>query len=766
MTLRAQIALLVVAAVLPVVLLAAALTALLERQEDQTLEQGVRETARALALVIARELDVSIAALEAFAASDALDTPDPTLFARQAQRFRPSTHEWTGIALVDGSGLAVFSTVLVPRDSPAPTAAEIELTPKIQTYLERARRERRPIVSDLVSDGTTRRPFIGVVVPVERPGGATSTLMAIVDPLSLVRGVGKDQLRPGWGVRVYDAAGITLAQLPVDPQVVGLGQGPLIATIQETGGSLDQEHWVRLVTRTGTPAYVAYAPVGGRQWGVSIGVPAELVDGPTRRSVLIATGGGLALLLLGVGIAVLTGRRIASPIGRLARAAEAMGRGEPIVLPTSGLTEVRDLASAVRRADEMLRQRAEERERLETELRRRAEALEQASRVKDEFVATVSHELRSPLNAILGWTQILKTGERQQDSTAAKALDTIERNARAQAQLIDDLLDVSRIVAGRLRLDVRPVDVAHVIHSALDVVRPAADAKGIALDVNLVAVRRTVLADPDRLQQVLWNLLSNAVRFTRKGGRVTLTVSTVDSQIEIAVADTGEGISSALLSHLFEPFSQGESAEAGGHKGLGLGLAIVRNLIELQGGRVWAESPGPGGGATFTLSLPLLAVQPSPVTPEGARVMPPDTLAGVKILVTEDQAESRELVATVLEQAGACVTTAASTPEALMAFDREPFDVLVSDVMMPGEDGYSLIRRIRAYPPERGGRMPAVALTAQSRSEDRTRALLAGFQIHIPKPVDVLELITVVATLVGRADLVRNDAPPSAPQSV
>lgn len=748
--------------------MAAVLTVLLERQEDQTLEQGVRETARALALVIARELDVSIAALEAFAASDALDTPDPALFARQAQRFRPSTPEWAGISLVDAAGRTVFSTTPIPPDSPAPgAAAGIELTPGIQTYLERARRERRPIVSDLITDGTATGPFIGVIVPVDRQGVVTSVLMAIVEPLSLVRGVGKDQLRPGWGVRVYDAAGITLAQLPVDPQVVGLGQGPLIATIQKTGGSLDQEHWVRLVTRTGTPAYVAYAPVGARRWGVSIGVPAELVDGPTRRSILIATGGGLALLLVGVGVALLTGRRIASPIGRLARAAEALGRGEPIVLPTSTLTEVRELARAVRRADEMLRQRAEERERLETELRRRAEALEQASRVKDEFLATVSHELRSPLNAILGWTQILKAGQGQHESAAAKALDTIERNARAQAQLIDDLLDVSRIVSGRLRLDVRPVDVAHVIHNALDVVRPAADARGIALDVTSLAARRIVLADPDRLQQVLWNLLSNAVRFTPKGGRVTVTVRTADSQVEIAVADTGGGIRSDLLPHVFEPFSQGESAQAGAHKGLGLGLAIVRNLIELQGGRVWAESPGPGGGATFTLSLPLLAVQPSPgyssVAPDRAGVVPADPLAGIRVLVTEDQAESRELVATVLTQAGASVTTAASAQQAVEALDRERFDVLVSDVMMPGEDGYSLIRRIRAYPPERGGRIPAVALTAQSRSEDRTRALVAGFQIHIPKPVDVLELITVVATLVGRAELVRSDTPPTVP---
>jgi PAS domain S-box-containing protein len=381
--------------------------------------------------------------------------------------------------------------------------------------------------------------------------------------------------------------------------------------------------------------------------------------------------------------------------------------------------------------------------------RREAEA---ANRAKDEFLATVSHELRQPLHAILGWSHTVRAGK-YDEATVIQALEVIERNAKLQESLIGDLLDVSRIVTGKLQLDVQPVDLRAVIGTAVDVVRPAASAKGVNLEVTLDPLASLVSGDADRLQQVLWNLFSNAVKFTPKGGRIEVRLQRVDSQAELAVSDTGEGISPELLPHVFERFRQAERAGARAREGLGLGLSIVRHLVELHGGSVRADSPGPGRGATFTVRLPLMAVQvPVGGTQERGRAadaLPPVLSAG-RVLVVDDEANAREMLRTVLESSGAVVTLAASAEEALEALERERPQILVSDIAMPGEDGYAFIRKVRALPPERGGTIPAVAVTAHARAEDRTRALVAGFQLHVPKPVDAAELVTVVASLLGR----------------
>jgi signal transduction histidine kinase len=388
---------------------------------------------------------------------------------------------------------------------------------------------------------------------------------------------------------------------------------------------------------------------------------------------------------------------------------------------------------------------------LEQEARRQAE---EANRTKDEFLATLSHELRTPLNAILGWVQVLRTGKLD-PAAGAKALETIERNARSQAQLIADLLDVSRIITGKLRLDFKPVELRRIIDSALESVRPAADAKGILLDISIGPLASPVLGDADRLQQVIWNLLSNAIKFTSRGGRVEVRLREAGGNAVIRVNDSGIGIRPDFLPYVFDRFRQAEGSITRTHGGLGLGLSIVRHLIELHGGTAEVESAGEGQGATFTVRLPLRAELAEDDPLDRTAVTPglfsaPDLLAGVRVVVVEDEADTRELLAVALQQCGAEVAAFGSVPEALAAFDRAVPDVLLSDIGVPGEDGYSLIRKVRAREPALGGNVPAAALTAYARAEDRLRALEAGYQTHLAKPIDPAELIATVARLAGR----------------
>jgi PAS domain S-box-containing protein len=402
------------------------------------------------------------------------------------------------------------------------------------------------------------------------------------------------------------------------------------------------------------------------------------------------------------------------------------------------------------------RRAEEERERLfKQERAARAEA-EEASRLKDEFLATVSHELRTPLTSMLGWVQMLRTGSLPPDKRA-RALETVERNARSQAQLIEDLLDVSRILAGKLKLDVETLEVGALVEQALESVRPAAEAKSLRIQTVLDS-NGTVMGDSHRLQQVVWNLLSNAVKFTPKGGRVQVLVERRDSSVELTVADTGQGIDPKFLPYVFERFRQAEEGTTRSHGGLGLGLSIVRHLVELHGGTVSAFSAGLGQGASFTVRLPLAVTrrrEPSlpPTFREnafGGDIQCPPELYGLHVLVVDDEADTREMLRALLEGCNARVTAASSATEALAKLDSALPDILLSDIGMPEEDGYFLIRKIRARPPEAGGDIPAVALTAYVRTEDRTRVLLAGFQSHVPKPVEPLELLAVLASLSGR----------------
>ena len=411
-------------------------------------------------------------------------------------------------------------------------------------------------------------------------------------------------------------------------------------------------------------------------------------------------------------------------------------------------------AELARQRDELRAAAAENTRLLALEQASRARA-EHESRIKDEFLATLSHELRTPLNAILGWTQLMESNALSGDD-AKEGLSVIDRNARTQARLIDDLLDMSRIISGKIRLEVGSVKLAEVIDAAFGTVQTAADSKGVKLRKIAGSATDTVASgDPHRLQQVLWNLVSNAVKFTPPGGEVRVELRQLDDCAEIAVTDTGEGISDQFLPHVFDRFRQADGTTTRRHGGLGLGLSIVKNLVELHHGSVYAASEGKDRGSTFVVRLPL-----SPLDQSTSSVIETKTpaaaphceirLEGVRILVVDDEADASDVVQRLLESCGANVSTAASSSEAMHTLAKHPIDLLISDIGMPGEDGYALIRRVRTQATAKVRDMPAIALTAFAHGDDSGRVIQAGYQSHLAKPVNRAALLSTVARLAGR----------------
>lgn len=432
------------------------------------------------------------------------------------------------------------------------------------------------------------------------------------------------------------------------------------------------------------------------------------------------------------------------------------------------IAERKETEAALRAVKGELELQVKEREQL---LRREQEArveAERANRLKDEFLATVSHELRTPLNAIIGWSQMMRGGWLD-EATTTRAVETIERNAKAQSEIINDILDVSRIITGNLRLDVRVVNLIPVIEAAIDAVRPSAEARGVKLQMLFDPSVNPVLADVERTQQVIWNLLTNAIKFTPKDGQVRVQVEQVDSFVQITVKDTGLGISAEFLPHVFDRFRQADASSTRKYGGLGLGLAIVRHLVEMQGGTASAESPGEGLGATFTVCLPVAAVEEKRDFSKsyaglGGSYQAEDIdalaycadLTGLQVLAIDDEEDARILLEAVLGQCGAEVKTAASSTAALELLQGWRPDVIISDLGMPEEDGYTFIRKVRALFVDEKDVIPAIALTAYARVEDRLRSLSSGYQNHLPKPIEPAELVAAVAGLVGRAGRVRH----------
>jgi signal transduction histidine kinase len=430
----------------------------------------------------------------------------------------------------------------------------------------------------------------------------------------------------------------------------------------------------------------------------------------------------------------------------------------------AALRRNRDLQVAeqeLKKLNRELERKFRDREQLLERERAAREEAERANRMKEEFLATVSHELRTPLSAISGWAQYLRQGEPSPEEVR-EALEVIERNAWAQTQIVEDLLDMSRIVSGKLRLEVRTIDLPKVIRAGMETVRTAADARGVRLEAVLEAEAGVVRGDEARLQQVVWNLLTNAVKFTPKGGLVRVVLRPCgQGHLDIVVSDTGAGIEPQFLPHMFDRFRQADSSITRKHTGLGLGLAIVRHLVELHGGTVWAHSEGPGRGADFTVRLPLATVEPAP-PPEPAAVRsepgatrtpfdPRLRLDRLRILVVDDQEDARVLLDRVLTERGAEVATAASVADAVRCLEGARFDILISDIGMPDEDGYQLIQRVRSMSAGQGGDIPALALTAYARVEDQEKALESGFDLHLTKPIDTVQLIEAVSTLADAA---------------
>lgn len=421
-------------------------------------------------------------------------------------------------------------------------------------------------------------------------------------------------------------------------------------------------------------------------------------------------------------------------------------------------TSAAQAESAKRHVEELSRyvaelQRSEEaREQLLVRAERARSEAEAANRIKDDFLATLSHELRTPLTSLLGWACVLR-GEQINDGLLTQGLEAIERNARVQAQLIDDLLDVSRIVSGKLHLNVRPLDLSFVVQAAINVVHPAADAKGIKLDFRAQPGLSAISGDSSRLQQVVWNLLSNAVKFTHPGGKIDVRLDQTSDHVRVTIGDSGQGIDPEFLPSVFDRFRQADSSTTRNVGGLGLGLAIVRHLVELHGGTVAAASDGVGKGATFSASFPILSQRTDALmmgySGETTR-LELHSLEGLRVLLVDDEPEARQIISTVITRTGAEVRACESAGEALATLVEWKPDVLMSDIAMPGEDGYSLIRKVRSLSREQGGETPAAAFTAYARDEDRQRALSAGYQMHIAKPISSTQLVSMIAQLAGR----------------
>ncbi|HEX6901099.1 MAG TPA: ATP-binding protein [Thermoanaerobaculia bacterium] len=650
-------------------------------------------------------------------------------------------------------------------------------------------------------DFQDRRIFIHASAPVLDPEGrilgAVVGRVPLEDLDRILQGDTGFAGRGEYGV-LWDADGIRLSH-PTQPELrlrsyerldpeaaarlAAEGRfGP--GTLARTGGGphlpgiVERSKWLLFDPRAdphlrirsgGRILHASIAPLRNERWLYGLFSPEDAilasVQGQTVRNLLLA----VVTAVLAVAAALLAAEWVTTPLRHFGRAAQALAAGD--MSRRTGLRQGDEIgqlsaafdamAEALAAKEAELRDHAERLEQRvaeqtgelrdlyarEQELRQKAE---EANRVKDDFLSTVSHELRTPLNAILGWTWLLSNGKLDGERQA-RAVATIDRNARSQSQIIDDLLDVSRIVTGKLRLQVEPVDLIQIIEAALDSIRPAADAKEIVIERRLDHGAAQAKGDPHRLQQIVWNLLSNAVKFTPRGGRVEVSLTRWCSQNEIRVTDTGMGISPAFLAHVFDRFRQADSSSTRSHGGLGLGLAIVRHLVELHGGTVDARSDGDGRGATFLVRLPVPAVSPTSVSePPTARAAGAEgasqELEGVNILLVDDEPDTREVMPAVLERFGAHVAVAASAAEAMTLLQRAGADVLVADIGMPEEDGYSLIGRVRALPGSVRD-LPAIALTAYAGEADRRRAMEAGFHLHLAKPVEPAELVSAVAAL-------------------
>ena len=725
----------------------------IQRQQSAQARQVGMELARSVANAVDAELRSSISVLEALATTPVLDSDDVPGFLERVRRVTQSKTDWAAIVLADTSGAPQVDTGL-PNGFAAADVGDEE-------SFARVVRTRSPAVGGL-TQAPQKSWFFTARAPVMRSGQLKYVVSALVKPEAIYKVLTRQQVPADWIISVVDAHGVRIARSRAHETTLGGRLSPTVQDVVAAGGA---EGFGVAYALEGERIFAPYSRVVSSDWMVVLGIPTAGVDAVAYGSLAVYGVGILLSLGLGTLVAFRVWRGITRPIADLRAAAEALGRREAPELPDTDILEIRDVGAALKHAADELTKAEADRDELLRKERHAREAAEAADRSKDEFMAVLSHELRTPLNAVYGWARMLQSGELRDDAAIARAKDAIVRNADAQVRLIDDLLDLSRITTGKMRLDTRRVDMPAVLLGALDAVRPAADAKAIRIRTSIDSDIGSVHGDPARLQQVVWNLLMNAVKFTPSGGDVHLQLQRANSHLRIVISDTGQGIAPAMLPHVFERFRQADSSSTRAHGGLGLGLALVKHLVQLHGGTVTAHSDGDGRGATFTVTLPIVTAAPAPESIPREHPSAPSVDAQPKIvrldrlqvLVADDDGEAVMLAEAILRGAGADVRTCLSAADALALLRSWRPDVLVSDIEMPGEDGYSLIHKVRALPANEGGETPAIALTAYGRPLDRLRVIGAGFNMHIPKPVDPGELTAIVADLAGQ------HGPPTAP---
>lgn len=741
MRLRTLLTLLVLTTLIPLGLFAALLIGRLWTQQRATVERQNVETARAISLAIDQKVEIDSNALRVAAALELFDSPDAAGLERLARRLLPVRPGWYAIVLADVRGRVFFDSA--GRGDAAARLGDGE-------WISAVIATRKPAVSNLVRDPVANGHFFLISVPVFENGTLRYVLAAQVRSQSLSEILRSQSASSGAIVSVIDRVPRLMARSRNEAEYIGTPATSrfIEATARMSEGSFEGQ------TLEGVRSYASISRSRVTGWTVGVGMPATAIDTPIWRTIGELALVAIVMLAAGITSALILGRALVGALTSAASSARGLARGEAVEARHSRIIEAEDLSKGLIEAGAILDVHMRERDQAllaEYAARREAEAL---SRSKDEFVATMSHELRTPLNAIYGWVRLLRTGKLD-EQRHEHALEVIERNTRAQTQLIEELLDMSRIVTGKLRLELRRVDLATVLQGAAEGLKPTAAAKEIEIALDLWPGMEPVSGDPDRLRQIVWNLLTNSLKFTGKGGRVELSLRREAGEAVVRVSDNGSGISPELLPHIFERFRQGASSPARKHGGLGIGLALVHHLVEMHGGTVSAASDGDGRGSCFTVRIPLLAQRAY-----GAELPSADSarqageasglpvLAGLSVLVLEDNEDARELVATTLRHAGAQVITAETLSAAVTLLETIIPHVVVSDIAMPSGTGYDFVKKLRTRPQTAG--VPAIALTAYARPEDRTRAFEAGFNAHIGKPVDPAALVRAVASAAGR----------------
>ena len=716
--LRRRLLVLVAAGILPVAVVSGiALYVFTEKQREQAGRAGL-EITRALSTAVDADLDRAIAVLEVLAAAPPLDSGDVQRFHLVMQRVLAANPEWVTVVLADPSGKPLANARL-------PFGAN--QTPLVEpASFEKVVQSRAPAIGYL-SSGPAGAFGIPVRVPVMRQGEVRYVLTAAVKPDSIREVITRQRVPQDWVVSVFDGRNMRVARSRQHAENLGTAPAPSLKAMMDKP---DDEGYGFTYALEGDRVYSAYSRSRHTRWTVAIGVPASLIDYGALRSI-VAYGTGLLLsIVLGVLAAIGIGRGITRPIEELRGAARALGRREPIKPPLTPIAEIRQVAHSLETAaDERARGEAEREALLEREQEARA-AAEAANRAKDEFLALLGHELRNPLGAIMNATRLLEhPGIGAEDASRARGI--IGRQAEHLARLTDDLLDAGRAIMGKVLLELRPLDLSAAVAQALATLRSGGRLGQHRLSEDLQPV--WVQADPTRLEQIIANLVMNAVKYTPAGGNISVSARSEDSDAVLRVADNGIGMRRELLTRVFEPFVQGEPGLDRSAGGLGLGLTLVRQLAALHGGTVRADSDGPGLGSTFTVRLPAIEArrpaQPAPATKAA--------ISSRDILIVEDNADARETLRKLLELQGHRVRVAAEGGAALEAVRSAPPEVALVDIGLPGMDGYEIARRVRAGT---GRRVTLIALTGYGLPEDRRRTAEAGFDLHLVKPVDYEKL--------------------------